>query len=42
MIKIDVNRKCFYVMGILKIAKDLGVSVSATKLQKLVFLIEKE
>jgi uncharacterized protein YwgA len=42
MIKIDVNSKCFYVMGILKIAKDLGVSVSATKLQKLVFLIEKE
>lgn len=37
-----MDDKYFYVMGILKIAKDQGVLVSATRLQKLVFLIEKE
>jgi len=36
-----MNNK-YYVMDILKIAEDLGVSVSAMKLQKLVFLIENE
>ena len=42
MIKISVDKKYFYIMGILKIAKDLGVSVGATRLQKVVFLVKEE
>ena len=37
-----MDKKYFYIMGILKIAKDLGVSVGATRLQKVVFLVEEE
>jgi len=42
VIKISVDKKYFYIMGILKIAKDLGVSVGATRLQKVVFLVKEE
>ncbi|BDC17766.1 conjugal transfer protein [Acidianus sp. HS-5] len=32
----------YYVLGILRIAKDSNVTVTATRLQKVVFLVEKE
>nr|WP_016731451.1 conjugal transfer protein [Sulfolobus islandicus] len=38
----SVNNNSKYILGILKIAKELNIQVTATRIQKTVFLVEKE
>nr|WP_238525239.1 conjugal transfer protein [Sulfolobus islandicus] len=38
----SANNNSKYILGILKIAKELNIQVTATRIQKTVFLVEKE
>ncbi|ACP54575.1 conjugal transfer protein [Saccharolobus islandicus] len=42
MLIMSVNNNSKYILGILKIAKELNIQVTATRIQKTVFLVEKE
>lgn len=42
MLIMSVNNNSKYILGILKIAKELNAQVTATRIQKTVFLVEKE
>ena len=37
-----ITERSRYILGLLRIAKELGVPVTATRLQKVTFLVEKE
>ncbi|ACP37428.1 conserved conjugative plasmid protein [Sulfolobus islandicus M.14.25] len=42
MLIMSANNNSKYILGILKIAKELNIQVTATRIQKTVFLVEKE